>query len=516
MKRPLNYLLFLILLITTSLVNAIASAQQTTTPVVKNIIFLIGDGMGYGQIGLLNAYAKYATHSRYPQRKTELEKAIASSTLGIVYHEAANTLVTDSAASATQIASGIATNVEMIGVDTQGNPVTTILEIAQKKGKATGLVSDTRITHATPAALAAHQTHRSKENEIAVDLLNAQVDIMLSAGLRHWLPQQANEINSVTYQQLQSLIGNEVEIITKRQDERNLLAEARQKGYDLVFNKTQLAQTQGKKILGLFAPFEMPNALEEQRDKDNSHRKIPTLKEMTIKAVETLSKNEQGFFLMIESGQIDWASHSHDAGWLLHEMLKLDDIVGYLTQWMQGREDTLLFITADHDTGGFGFSYSHFQATELKGLLGKILTDQALPKLGLNYGHHQTLDQLFNQKTTYQGLLKQFITLPRQEQTAKKLATLVQENTGVAVTPAELSVVMRSDKDKEHFVYPENASSILLAQVLGKHQNTVWATDTHTSQPVPLIVLGPKSITTQFGQLLHTTEWGQQAIKLLQ
>jgi len=516
MKRLLNDIIFLILLLTASFVNAIESDQQTTTPVVKNIIFLIGDGMGYGQIGLLNAYAKYATHSSYPQRKTALEKAIAASTLGIVYHEAANTLVTDSAASATQIASGIATNVEMIGVDVQGNSVTTILEIAQKKGKVTGLVSDTRITHATPAAFAAHQIHRSKENEIAVDLLNAQVDVMLSAGLRHWLPQQVNEVNSVTHQQLQSLVENAVEITTKRQDERNLLAEARQKGYELVFNKTQLAQTQGQKILGLFAPSEMLNAIEEQRNKDNPHRKIPTLKEMTVKAVETLSKNEKGFFLMIESGQIDWASHSHDAGWLLHEMLKLDDIVGYLTQWVQGRDDTLLFITADHDTGGFGFSYSRFQVTESKGLLGKILGEQTVSQPDLNFGHHQTLDQLFNQKTTYQELLKQFTTLPLQERTAKKLATLVQENTGVMVTPAELSIVMQSDDDKDHFVYPENASSILLAQVLGKYQNTVWATDTHTSRPVPLIVLGPKSITAQFGELLHTTEWGQRAIKLLQ
>jgi alkaline phosphatase len=294
------------------------------------------------------------------------------------------------------------------------------------------------------------------------------------------------------------------------------LIEARQKGYNLVFNKTQLVQSSGQKILGLFAPSEMPNAFEEQRYKDNPQRKIPTLKEMTIKAVETLSKNDKGFFLMVESGQIDWASHSHDAGWLLHEMLRFDEIVGYLTQWIQGRNDTLLFITADHDTGGFGFSYSHAQVPGQKNLSEKVFSRQEPFKSNLNFGHPQTLDQLFHQKTSYQELLKQFITLPLEEQTAKKLATLVQESTGVAVTPTELSMVMQSDHSKEHFVYRENAASILLAQVLSKYQNTVWATDTHTSKPVPLIVLGPKILTAQFGKLLHTTEWGQYAINLLQ
>ncbi|OQW95466.1 MAG: hypothetical protein BWK79_02380 [Beggiatoa sp. IS2] len=505
-------------IIMASSVNAVEPCQTiplAVDPVIKNIIFLIGDGMGYGQVGLLNSYAKYAPHSTYPERKTELEKAIASGTLGMVYHEASGVLVTDSAASATQMASGVAAGVEMIGVDDQGNRVTTILEIAQQKGKSTGLVSDTRITHATPAAFAAHQTHRSKENEIAADLLNNGVDVMLSGGLCYWLPKQASDTNSSVYKELQSLVGNNVEITTKRQDERNLLVEAHQKGYDLVFNRTQLTQAQKQKILGLFTPSEMPNAIEEQQDRNDSQRKIPNLKEMVVKAVEVLSKNEKGFFLMVESGQIDWAAHGHDTGALLHEMLKFDEIVGYLTQWIQGRNDTLLFITADHDTGGFGFSYSHHHVPTPKELPGTMFHDKELFKPDFNYGHYQILDQLYYQKLSYQAILQQFASLPIWEQTAEKLAILVNDNTGFSVTPTEVAILLKSNY-KGIFVYSENIPSILLSQVLSKYQNTVWATDAHTNSPVPLIVLGPKRLTAQFGKMLHTTEWARYAIDLLQ
>ena len=156
---------------------------------VKNIILLIGDGMGPQQIGLLQEYAMRAPQSIYQGKPTAFEKFAEVSTIGVSMHGPGESLVVDSACSATQLATGVVSNSEMIGLDIDGNRVETILEKAKRLGKKTGLVSDTRITHATPAAFASHQLHRSMENKIAEEMIEtATVDLLLSGGLRHFLP----------------------------------------------------------------------------------------------------------------------------------------------------------------------------------------------------------------------------------------------------------------------------------------------------------------------------------------
>ena len=148
---------------------------------VKNVIMVIGDGMGPQQLGLLLAYAKQAPHSVIKNRTTAFDRMMQEeAVMGLSMTHAANVLVTDSAASGTQLASGTAAGSEMIGGDKKGNPTVTILEQAEKMGKSTGLISDTMITDATPAAFAAHQAHRSLANDIAVDMLNSGADVMLS------------------------------------------------------------------------------------------------------------------------------------------------------------------------------------------------------------------------------------------------------------------------------------------------------------------------------------------------
>ncbi len=150
------------------------------------------------------------------------------------------------------VATGIYTASEVIGIDSKGNHVETVLEKAKSIGKATGLVSDTRLTHATPAAFAAHQPHRSLENDIASDMLETGVDVMLSGGLRHWIPKSTNDKGSV-YKELEALTQGDVKLKSKRKDDRNLLTEAQGEGYSLAFNKDTLEAAQGDKLLGLFA-----------------------------------------------------------------------------------------------------------------------------------------------------------------------------------------------------------------------------------------------------------------------
>ncbi len=152
---------------------------------------MIGDGMGPQQVGLLDSYVRYAKN---PQIKNSAFQRLSDEgTIGIARTEPYEGLVVDSAASATQFSSGQKSGSEMIGVDFKGDATTSMLEIAQKQGKAVGLITDTRMTHATPAAYAAHQKHRKYENEIAEEMLEHNVDIMLAGGIRHWIPKSAND-----------------------------------------------------------------------------------------------------------------------------------------------------------------------------------------------------------------------------------------------------------------------------------------------------------------------------------
>jgi alkaline phosphatase len=396
---------------------------------VKNVVMIIGDGMGPQQVGLLLAYAKQAPNSVIKNRTTAFEKLVdGGGRIGISMTYAADVLVTDSAASATQLASGSVAGSEMVGSDNNGDPTATILEKAQALGKSTGLVSDTLLTHATPAGFAAHQPHRSFENEIAVDLLNTGPDVMLSGGLGHWIPKEANARGSVVRKELEQMTAGSIKIKSKRADSRNLLKEAQQKGYVLAFNKSQLERAHGK-VLGLFANSAMTNAIRENRTKHDPERTQPTLKEMSIKAIEVLSKNGNGFFLMIEAGQIDWAAHAHDTGALLHELLRLNETLNYVLDWAEDRNDTLIIVTADHETGGFGFSYSANDLPRPKALPGKVFKNRTF-KPTFNFGNPAILDKLYYQKLSYWNIFSgKFDGLPKNQQTPEKLAELVNTYT---------------------------------------------------------------------------------------
>ena len=256
---------------------------------------IIGDGMGPQQVGLLLSYARQAPHGVIAKRTTALDRMMELGRLGISMTYTADMLVTDSAASATQLATGKFAGAEMLGLDKEGNTQENIIEKARKLVKATGLVSDTRITHATPAAFAAHQTHRSQENNIPEDLLATGANVMLSGGLAYWLPVQVNNKNSNIHQHYANVSGISEEIISARKDDKNLLHIAQQNGYNLVFNNKQLQQISGKTI-GLFASSGMQNGILETQCKNTGQCVQPTLKDMASQALKVLEHNDRGFF----------------------------------------------------------------------------------------------------------------------------------------------------------------------------------------------------------------------------
>jgi alkaline phosphatase len=278
----------------------------------KNIILMIGDGMGITQI----------TAGMYINgNKLNLEQF---KYIGLHKSYASDDLVTDSAAGATAFSTGKKTYNGAIGVDKKGKPSQTILEEAELAGMATGIVVTSAITHATPASFYAHQKDRGMAEEIAADLLKSNLDFFVGGGKKFF---------------------------DRRIDEQNLVEELVNKGYvissfldkefkDLIIDPT--------KKFGHFTADDQPLMFSQGRD---------YLVPATIAAVDFLSKQQEGgFFLMVEGSQIDWGGHANDSKYIISEMIEFDQAIGAALDFAKQDGETLVIVTADHETGGYAIN----------------------------------------------------------------------------------------------------------------------------------------------------------------
>jgi alkaline phosphatase len=291
----------------------------TTSRRVRNVILCIGDGMGLGQVSLARLRAVG------PEGKLHMERLPVS---GLVRTHSANRLITDSAASGTAISSSIKTKNGMIGMAPDGTTYRTILEAAQAQGMATGLVVTCAITHATPATFAAHVKSRKMETRIAEQLIANRVNVLLGGGREFFLPR--SDPNS------------------SRKDGRDLIAEARDAGYAYIETAAELRAVRAPYLLGLFQVEALTTIAPE-----------PPLSLLTKKAIGALRNAEpsstgrrNGFFLMVEGSQIDWACHNNDADSCVRQTLLFDQAVKAAVDFALRDGRTLVLVTADHETGG--------------------------------------------------------------------------------------------------------------------------------------------------------------------
>jgi alkaline phosphatase len=524
---------------TLALAEDVATSPRTTwrhdtKPAVRNVIIMIGDGMGPQEVGLLTLYAKRAANSEVPDRTTAIERVLNEGVVGIMRTEAHGALVVDSAASATQLATGELAGSEMIGANYRGERVDNIVEIAHRAGKSAGLVTDTRITHATPAGFAAHQANRESENEIALDMLNERIDVLLGGGLRNWVPEAVNDRESTAYAALMQLTGGAYAATSRRHDNRNLLLEARG-DYQLVFDRKALARVDSGRVLGLFADSELADALEDRATLADPNRTEPTHVEMTAKALELLNANPKGFFLMIEGGQIDWAGHNNDAGVLLHELLQFDEAVRAVYEWAKGRDDTLLIVTGDHETGSFGFSYAGRPLPAPTRLRGDLFRNVPFAP-NFNYAPPELLDKIHAQSKSYFTMLTEFDLLPPEERTPERLVEIVNSASAFKIDLDDAVTILTRARNRNYveghpymntktvprirdfeafYVYGENLRMNLLGRAVAGQQHVTWGAGTHSSTPVILGAFGPLHATRRFSGMLHSTDVGKRMIELI-
>ena len=274
----------------------IINFSESTKP--KNIILAIADGAGLNHITVSRLAIGGPDHKLYID---QLPVAGTSST------HAYENLITDSAAAATAWATGNKTKNRYLSVDKDKKELTTIFEMLDDRGYLKGIVATSSVTHATPAAFYAHIDSRYKEKEIADQLLNSSVDIALGGGQEFF--------------NLQELDKNHHLMTEKVSLENN---------YDGL-----------KNIIGLFDEDGMERGLD-----------MPTQREMTSYALDYLDDKCNGFFLMTEGSQIDWAGHSNDIEYMIREFKDFDLTIKDLINFVTANKDTLLLITADHETGG--------------------------------------------------------------------------------------------------------------------------------------------------------------------
>lgn len=313
-------------MLTLSLV-AWAGAQQP----VKNIIIMVPDGMGLANVTAARAFL-FGPDGASLRFETLPE-------IGYQRTHAENSLVTDSAAAASAWACGEKfANGEISYHLAKKTFNSTIFELAKMKGKSTGLVATSTITHATPAAFGAHVFHRNCENEIARQYVEVTgIDVLLGGGVSKFKSTSADKCG---------VSGD-------------FIASALNHGYQLVYNAEQLAAVvPGEiKLLGLFHNSGMTPEAFRVGDSTN---KEPHLWEMAEKALQILEKNDDGFILMVEGSQIDWANHDNNMVYQIGETIAFDRAVSSVLDWInakRGRKDeTLLIVVPDHETGGFAIN----------------------------------------------------------------------------------------------------------------------------------------------------------------
>ena len=278
--------------------------QEDNQKKAKNIILLIGDGMGVTQIYAAMSVADTTLHIE--QFKN----------IGFHKTYSASDYITDSGAGGTALATGVKTKNTSIGVDTSGNPLKNILDYAKENNLATGLVSTSAITHATPASFIAHEKYRYDYENIAKDFLDFDIDLFIGGGKAYF---------------------------DNRSDSLNLIDSLNNKGYQVIDGYKNIDPTVDGKLAVFTAEKHNPEFRNDRED---------MLPVSTEKAIEILNKDTEGFFLMVEGSQIDWGGHDNDIEYVVTEMIDFDNAIGKALEFAKKDGETLVIVTADHECGG--------------------------------------------------------------------------------------------------------------------------------------------------------------------
>lgn len=435
-----------------------ASAMADSAPSrkrVKGVVFLVSDGMSPGVFTLAEAFSKSERGKGTSWWKLWGDSGAAR---GLMDTASADSPVTDSAAVASAWGGGKRVNNGAINVDPEGVRIEPISLALKAAGAKLGLVTTTRMTHATPAGFAASVTNRGMEKEIAAQYLD-QADILLGGGWRYF--------------------GSD-----------GIAQNFERAGYAVVRDRRALLACREAKVLGIFADDHLPYTVDQMHD-DDLMANVPTLAEMTTAALGRFLAGDAPFLLMVEGGRVDHAAHLNCIAGVLYDQLAFDDAVAAVLEKTLGRDDILVVVTSDHGNAnpglnGIGRNYE---------LSGEHFAHVSKLKIS-----HERFHQLWSGRS---GAGK------------AELKAFVESHLHFTPENAELDAVYEAMRtlEAEDWNHQHRNWEGLLGQVVGNHTGIGWVGNSHTSDPTLVSAIGPEA--ERFGGLVVNTDVSRHLRELL-
>jgi alkaline phosphatase len=431
-----------IVLVAASLIKSPAG-QAPSAP--KYIFIFLADGGGTTQMEITRQYNRYI----HNEGVAIIDKIIKQGTLGLLTTHAGDFLSTDSAAAATALASGCKGKNAVLSICADGSVPRTVMEVAKEKGMRVGLVTNAPIYDASPAAFISHVENRRNYSAILDQYLKMAPDLLLGGGRDYFLPK--------------GQVGGE------RKDEVDLIKAFVSKGYQYVSDKNELERIKQGKVLGLFSLQDM--SFEIDRDKKTE----PSVYDMTEAAIRVLNNgNSRGFVVFIESENVDTAGHLNDVASVIHDYREFDRAVGLAYEFYRNHpQETLILVTADHETGGLGFTQGliNFTSTAAANRVAATAED---------YKRIQSIPISLRKASEILG----------PNPTGEAIDNLMKEYfQGFTLAPELKELIIKRQPLSRTIFY--NPTTNALGMMIAHNIQAYWSTSGHTNQPVFIAALGP-------------------------
>jgi len=401
----------------------------------KNIIFMVSDGMSSGTLNMAELFRQRKEGRGSNWIDLYRNQRVSR---GLMDMASASSMVTDSAAASSSWGGGVRVKNGSINIGVNGEEYMPIWQKFKRSGKKVGCVTTVPITHATPAGFCVTLKSRNEQNEIAEKYLALRFDVMMGGGGKYF---------------------------EDREDGRNMYEEFKSAGYSVVRSTSEMKMTTNSKpLLGVFDKDGLPFELDRLNDTE-ALAKVPSLAEMSQKAIDLMKDHKNGFCLQIEGGKVDWAAHSNDAAGLIYDQVAFDDAIKVAIDFAEKDGNTLVVITSDHGN--------------------------ANP--GLYYGEKadQNFEKLFTFKHTNDWILMGF----DKEASASTLADRVKSHQGYDLKEDQLAFILNKYKEQvSGGVY--NSYKLPFkeyAQYQQEHTSVAFGSMEHSSDFTELAMFGPGS-----------------------
>ena len=404
----------------------------------KNIIIVVSDGMSIGTLNMTDLYLsrKTGTGSNWLQLYRDNKV-----TRGLMDMTSLNSIVTDSAAASSSWGGGFRVNNGGLNVSPTGANHLPIWQKFKKAGKMAGCVTTVPITHATPAGFCVNSKTRNDQAGIAEKYLGLNFDIMMGGGNEYFSPD-------------------------KRDDKVDMYQKFANKGYEVVKTRKQmLAANTNKPILGVFSDSGLPYTIDRNNDKELAEN-VPTLAEMTQKAIDRMKNHPEGFVLQVEAGKVDWAAHGNDIAGLLYDQTAHDDAIKVAIDFADTNDETLVIITTDHGNANPGTIY------------------------GSNA--NEEFDTIQNYKHTNEWILNGF----GRASTINQIKERIKYANNFVVTDEEASTILThydNIKTEDGLYNPRHLPFKFMAEIQKQHNSVGWISQHHSSDYAEIAIYGPGS-----------------------